>query len=79
MKSFRLLVEGTDATGVFLVTCIVSAESVESARKILTHRAAATDWSISAWEEDECLGEAPADAAEIVVESGRAYFENTRT
>ena len=76
MRTFRLLIEGHDVTGSFLVTCIVRADSLELARAIVVEKSALAGWTIAAWDETEDLGAADVGSHPgIASQTGRAYFD----
>jgi len=74
MRMFRIMVEGRDSSGAFLVTCTVIAESLESARAKLAKHSLQTRWEITNWENQEDLGLSSGEPS-VVSETGRTYFD----
>jgi hypothetical protein len=70
-----MMVEGDDASGTFVTTCFVAANSIELARATLITHSASAGWHITDWEEHEDMGPWHGDPG-VVETTGRAYFES---
>jgi hypothetical protein len=76
MKTFQLMVDGRDATGRFLVTLTIVANSLGDARSVVEGHAAAGGWAIVAYEEASELGQAGRSQHRgVCSETGRTYFD----